>query len=159
MVIDTSAIIAVLLNEANAVSIAQAIETGSPRLLSAANFLEASIVIESRKGEAGGGELDLMLYRAAIEVVAVDQDQVEIARLAWRRFGKGRHPAGLNYGECFAMLSQNPVGYRCCFRATISRKPISPACRCKHPQKPERANRNDNAAARNSWNCYSSRAP
>jgi ribonuclease VapC len=70
--------------------------------LSAANFLEASIVIESRKGETGGRELDLLLYRAAIEVVAVDQDQAEVARLAWRRFGKGRHPAGLNYGDCFA---------------------------------------------------------
>jgi ribonuclease VapC len=102
VVIDTSAIIAVLLNEANAVSIAQAIEAGSLRLLSAANFLEASIVIESRKGETGGRELDLLLYRAAIEVVAVDQDQAEVARLAWRRFGKGRHPAGLNYGDCFA---------------------------------------------------------
>ena len=102
VVIDTSAIIAVLLNETNAVSIAQAIESGSPRLLSAANFLEASIVIESRKGEAGGRELDLLLYRAAIEVVAVDQDQAEIARLAWRRFGKSQHPAGLNYGDCFA---------------------------------------------------------
>jgi ribonuclease VapC len=102
MVIDTSAIIAVLLNEANAVAIAQTIESGSPRLLSAANLLEASMVIESQKGEAGGRELDLLLYRAAIEVVAVDQDQVEIARLAWRRFGKGRHPAGLNYGDCFA---------------------------------------------------------
>jgi ribonuclease VapC len=102
VVIDTSAIIAVLLNEANAVSIAQAIESGSLRLLSAANFLEASIVIESRKGETGGRELDLLLYRAAIEVVAVDQDQAEVARLAWRRFGKGRHPAGLNYGDCFA---------------------------------------------------------
>jgi ribonuclease VapC len=102
VVIDTSAIIAVLLNEANAVSIARAIESGSLRLLSAANFLEASIVIESRKGETGGRELDLLLYRAAIEVVAVDQDQAEVARLAWRRFGKGRHPAGLNYGDCFA---------------------------------------------------------
>jgi ribonuclease VapC len=59
-------------------------------------------VIESRKGEAGGRELDLLLYRAAIEIVAVDQDQAEIARIAWRRFGKGRHPAGLNYGDCFA---------------------------------------------------------
>src|SRR5436190_16454417 len=94
--------IALLLNEANAVSIAQAIESGSLRLLSAANFLEASIVIESRKGETGGRELDLLLYRAAVEVVAVDQDQAEVARLAWRRFGKGRHPAGLNYGDCFA---------------------------------------------------------
>jgi len=102
MVIDTSAIIAVLLNEVNAVAIAQSIESGSPRLLSAANLLEASMVIESRKGEAGGRELDLLLYRAAIEVVAVDQDQVEIARLAWRRFGKGRYPAGLNYRDCFA---------------------------------------------------------
>jgi len=102
MVIETSAIIAVLLNEANAIGIARAIESCSPRLLSAANFLEAPIVIESRKGEAGGRELDLLIYRAAIEIVAVDQDQAEIARLAWRRFGKGRHPAGLNYGDCFA---------------------------------------------------------
>src|ERR1700758_4431735 len=102
MVIDSSAIIAVLLNEANAARIAQAIESNSQRLLSAANLLEASIVIESRKGEAGGRELDLLLYRSAIEIVAVDQDQAEIARLAWRRFGKGRHPASLNYGDCFA---------------------------------------------------------
>jgi ribonuclease VapC len=102
MVIDTSAIIAVLLNEAGAAHIAQAIESSSQRLLSAANLLEASIVIESRKGEAGGRELDLLLYRAAIEIVAVDQDQAETARIAWRRFGKGRHPAGLNYGDCFA---------------------------------------------------------
>src|SRR5271166_1883991 len=102
MVIDTSAIIAVLLDEANAVGIAQAIEAGSPRLLSAANLLEASMVIESRKGEAGGRELDLLMYRSGIEVVAVDQDQAETARVAWRRFGKGRHPAALNYGDCFA---------------------------------------------------------
>jgi ribonuclease VapC len=102
MVIDSSAIIAVLLNEASAAHIAHAIEASSQRLLSAANLLEASIVIESRKGEAGGRELDLLLYRAAIEIVAVDQDQAEIARIAWRRFGKGRHPAGLNYGDCFA---------------------------------------------------------
>jgi ribonuclease VapC len=102
MVIDTSAIIAVLLNEPPADGIAQAIEARSPRLLSAANLLEASTVIDSRKGEGGGRELDLLLYRAAIEIVAVDQDQAEIARAAWRRYGKGRHPAGLNYGDCFA---------------------------------------------------------
>jgi len=102
MVIDTSAIVAVLLNEARAPGITQAIETGSPRLFSAANLLEASIVLESRKGEAGGRELDLLIYRAGIEIVPVDQDQAEIARIAWRRFGKGRHPAALNYGDCFA---------------------------------------------------------
>ena len=63
-----------ILNEANATGVARVIEAGSQRLLSAANLLEASIVIESRKGEAGGRELDLLIYRAAIEVVAVDQD-------------------------------------------------------------------------------------
>jgi ribonuclease VapC len=102
MVIDTSALVAVLLQERDAERVAQAIDAGSPRLLSAASLLEASIVIESRKGEAGGRELDLLLYRAGIEVVAVDQNQAEIARAAWRRFGKGRHPVGLNYGDCFA---------------------------------------------------------
>ena len=61
MVIDSSAIIAVLLNEANAAQIAEAIDSGSQRLLSAASLLEASIVIESRKGEAAGRELDLLI--------------------------------------------------------------------------------------------------
>jgi ribonuclease VapC len=102
MVIDTSALIALLLGEPDAHGVARAIEAGSPRLLSAANLLETSLVIESRKGEAGGRELDLLLYRSGIEVVTVDRDQAETARAAWRRFGKGRHPAALNYGDCFA---------------------------------------------------------
>ena len=102
MVIDTSALVAVLLNEPGAPRISEAIELASVRLLSVANFLEAAMVIESRKGEAAGRELDLALYRATIEVVPVDQDQAEIARLAWRRYGKSRHAAGLNYGDCFA---------------------------------------------------------
>jgi uncharacterized protein with PIN domain len=54
------------------------------------------------KRRNAGRELDLLIYRANIEIVAVDQDQAEIARIAWRRFGKGRHPAALNYGDCFA---------------------------------------------------------
>lgn len=102
MVIDTSALIAILLQEQDAVRLAEAIEAGSPLLLSAASLFEASMVIESRKGEADGRELDLLIYRSGIEVVAVDQDQAETARQAWRRFGKGRHPAALNYGDCFS---------------------------------------------------------
>ena len=102
MVIDTSALIAILLQEQDAVRLAEAIEAGSPLLLSAASLFEASMVIESRKGEAGGRELDLLIYRSGIEVLAVDQDQAETARQAWRRFGKGRHPAALNYGDCFS---------------------------------------------------------
>ncbi len=77
MVIDSSALLAVLLGEPDGPRVAAAIEAGSPRLLSAANLLETSIVIESRKGEAGGRELDLLLYRAGIEVEPVDRDQAE----------------------------------------------------------------------------------
>ena len=102
MVIDTSALVALLSNEPDALRIAQAIEAASVRLVSGATFLETSIVIESKKGEAGGRELELLLYRASIEVAPVDQDQAEIARQAWRRYGKGRHRAGLSYGDCFA---------------------------------------------------------
>ena len=102
MVIDTSAVVAILLHEPEAPLLAEAIEATRPRLLSAASLLEASMVIETRKGEAGGRELDLFIYRAGIEIVAVTPDQAEVARVAWRRYGKGRHPAGLNYGDCFA---------------------------------------------------------
>jgi ribonuclease VapC len=102
MVIDTSALLAALLQEPDAGRGALALEASLSSMLSAASLLEVSIVIESRKGEAGGRELDLLIYRGGIEVVGVDQDQAETARAAWRRFGKGRHPAGLNYGDCFA---------------------------------------------------------
>ena len=102
MVIDTSALVAVLLNEPTAPQIANAIEAEALRLISAANLLETSIVIESRKGDAGGRELDLLLYRTGIEVVAVDLEQTEAARVAWRQYGRGRHLARLNFGDCFA---------------------------------------------------------
>jgi ribonuclease VapC len=102
IVIDSSALVSVLLGEDSAARVAQAMEDNSPRLLSAANLLETAMVIESRKGEAGGRELDLLLYRLRIEIVPVDEDQAEIARLAWRQFGRGHHPAALNYGDCFA---------------------------------------------------------
>lgn len=102
MVIDTSALVAVLLDEPDRRRFTQAIASTPIRVISAASVLEAGIVIESKLGEAGGRELDLLLHRAAVEVVAVDEEQAALARSAWRRFGKGRHVAGLNYGDCFA---------------------------------------------------------
>lgn len=101
MVIETSAVVAILLREDDAAPLARAVESAALRLLSAVSLLEASIILEARKGEAAGRELDLFVYRAGIEIVAVDQDQAEVARIAWRRYGKGRHPAGLNFGDCF----------------------------------------------------------
>ena len=102
MVIDTSAVVAVLNNEAEAASVRAAIEHDPVRLMSASSVLEAAIVIEGRYGEAGGRDLDLLLHKAGIEIVAFDAEQMELARYAYRRFGKGYHPAKLNFGDCFA---------------------------------------------------------
>jgi ribonuclease VapC len=102
MVIDTSAVVAVLLGEPQAEQITALIEAADLRLMSAASLLEAAMVVEHRKGDVGGRELDLFLYRSEIEIVPVDQNQVEVARGGWRRFGKDRNRAGLNYGDCFA---------------------------------------------------------
>ena len=102
MVLDTSALIAVLLDESDAVAFRLAIEADPVRLLSAATLVETSIVIEARVGEAGGRELDRLLHKADVEVVAVDAEQAELARHAFRKFGKGRHAASLNYGDCFS---------------------------------------------------------
>lgn len=110
MVLDTSALLAILLNEPEAPDLASAIAADAVRLLSTATLVETSIVIEARVGEAGGRELDLLLHKAAIEVVAVDAAQAELARHAYREFGKGRHRAGLNYGDCFAYALAQSAG-------------------------------------------------
>ena len=79
MVLDTSALIAVLLDESEAVAFRLAIEADPVRLLSAATLVETSIVIEARVGDAGGRELDRLLQKADVEVVAVDAEQAELA--------------------------------------------------------------------------------
>ena len=102
MVIDASAIVAIAFNEPEAEAFEQRIADDPVRLISAATALEAAIVIEAKLGEAGGAELDLWLYKAGVEIVPVDAEQTDLARRAWRRFGKGRSPAGLNFGDCFS---------------------------------------------------------
>jgi ribonuclease VapC len=102
MVLDTSALIAILCDEPEAPAIESAIELDPVRLLSAASLVEASIVIEARYGSAGGRELDLLINKARMEVVSVDAEQAELAREAYRRYGRGRHAAALNFGDCFA---------------------------------------------------------
>lgn len=88
----------------------ESIEADPQRLISAATLLETGVILESRSGESAGRELDLFIHRAKIEVVPVDLDQVEIARAAFRRFGKGRHPAGLNFGDCFSYALAKAAG-------------------------------------------------
>jgi ribonuclease VapC len=102
MVIDTSAIVAIALDEPDASEIELRIADDPVRLVSAATVLEAAMVLETRLGEAGGRELDLWLIKIGAEIVPVDADQADRARRAWRRYGGGRHVAALNYGDCFA---------------------------------------------------------
>ncbi|HXG20955.1 MAG TPA: type II toxin-antitoxin system VapC family toxin [Methylomirabilota bacterium] len=110
MVIDTSAVLAILFNEPEAEQFEVALETDATRLMSAASVLEAAIVIETRLGEAGGKEFDLFLSTASITVVPVTVAHVAAARQAYRIYGKGRHPAGLNYGDCFAYATAKLSG-------------------------------------------------
>ena len=102
MVLDTSAIVAIALNQPEATVFERFIASDAVRLISAATVLEVAMVLETRRGEAAGHEFDLWLHKAGVDIIAVDADQVEVARRAWRRFGKGRHAAGLNYGDCFS---------------------------------------------------------
>lgn len=102
MVLDTSSIVAILSGEPECGPFIQLISRDSKRLISAGTALELMIVIEARKGEAGGRELDLFLHRAKIDIVPFDSEQAELARVAWRHYGKGNHPAQLNFGDCFA---------------------------------------------------------
>jgi ribonuclease VapC len=116
MVVDTSALLAVLFQEAEASRIAAAIASDPRRLASAFTVLETAIVVEARKGEPGGRELDLLLHRIGLENVPLTASHVEVARDAWRRFGRGTHPANLNIGDCcvyaLARVSGEPMLFK-----------------------------------------------
>lgn len=102
MVVDSSAIVAVLFGEPEADRYIDALASPERKYMSAVNKLETAIVAESRKGEIGGKALSRLLAAAEVEVIAFDSGQAEIALDVWRRYGKGRHPAGLNMGDCAA---------------------------------------------------------
>jgi ribonuclease VapC len=110
MVIDTSAIVAILLGEAEAEAFAETIEATPVRLMSVASALEATIVIESELGAEGGRELDALLQTTGISIEPVTTEQLAAARYAFRNFGKGRHPAALNFGDCFSYALSRTTG-------------------------------------------------
>lgn len=110
MVIDTSALLAVLFNEPERRTFNEAIEGAESRVMSATTFVEVSMVVESRFGPEGLRDLDLFIKRAGIELAAVDAEQAHAARLAFSRFGKGRHRAGLNFGDCFSYALASVLG-------------------------------------------------
>ena len=102
MVIDTSALVAILQDEPERRAFNEAIEAAENCSLSTASFVETSMIIESRYGPDGTRDLDLFISKAEITLVPVDEEQAYVARQAFRQYGKGRHAAGLNFGDCFA---------------------------------------------------------
>jgi ribonuclease VapC len=118
MTLDTSAVLAILQDEAERNEFVSLIEQASRRLISTVSVLEAAMVLEGRKGDDAGADLDLFLQRASIETVAFDREQLEAARTAFRRFGKGRHAAGLNFGDCASYALARWSGEPLLFKGT-----------------------------------------
>lgn len=102
MVIDTSAVVAILFQEPDQRRFAEAIAAAPARLVSAVTRAELAFVVEGRKGAEGGVQLERFFRLAGIDVVAVTPLHADLAIGAFRRYGKGRHPAGLNIGDCFS---------------------------------------------------------
>jgi ribonuclease VapC len=110
MVIDSSAVLAILFGEHTARSLAFKIDADATRLMAAANALESAIAVERRYGQDGGDELDRLLLKLRIEIVATTPEHFDLAREAWRRYGKGRHPAALNICDCLAYALSKATG-------------------------------------------------
>ena len=118
MVIDSSALVAILLNEPERDSFNRAIEAAERRAMSVASFVETSMVIESRFGPEGIRDFDLFIAKARIELIAVDAEQGHVARTAFRDYGKRRHRAGLNFGDCFAYALAKSLDEPLLFKGT-----------------------------------------
>ncbi|MEM7481337.1 MAG: type II toxin-antitoxin system VapC family toxin [Acidobacteriota bacterium] len=128
MVIDTSAILAILQDEEERSLFNRLLSEAERPVLSAATWVECSIVIESRYGAAGLHLLEMLVDRAGIERLAVGVDQAKEACRAYSRFGKGRHPAGLNFGDCFSYALARTRSERLLFKGNdFSLTDISPA--------------------------------
>jgi ribonuclease VapC len=113
VIIDSSAIIAIAFQEPEAVRLAKAIARAPLRHMSSVNWLETMLVVESRFGHAAVDEVLLILGQFAVETLPFDSAHMHEAQEAWRRFGKGRHPAALNLGDCCAYAA-----------STLERRPL-----------------------------------
>lgn len=118
MIVDTSALLAIALQEAEGDTFLDLIERDPVRLISVASMLEAGIVVESRSGSAAGEDLDELVARMGVEIEPVTVDQLRIARIAYRRYGRGNHPAGLNFGDCFSYALAKAVGEPLLFKGS-----------------------------------------
>ena len=119
MVIDTPAIVAVLFDEPERPRFTELLEHAQVRLVSAVIRVEAASVVEGRKSEAGRERLDRFFRMTDPEIVTVTTEQAEFAVDAFRRFGRGRHPAALNIGDCFAYVLATRPAKHCSSRRRL----------------------------------------
>jgi ribonuclease VapC len=137
MVVDTSAIVAILLNEPDAHFFAEAIAAAPNRLVSAVARAELALLVEARKGQHGRADLELVLLAGAFEIAPVTAHHAEIAIEAFRRFGKGRHPAGLTIGDCFSYALAKASGMPLLFkRDDFARTDLPRTLRPQGPDSP-----------------------
>ena len=118
MIVDSSALVVILLKEPEALRLADAIAGSSVRWLPASCFLEVSMLLLGRGGEEGVRDLDLLIARFRIEIVDFTESQARLARVAFKRYGKGRHPAQLNFGDCMAYALASETGEELLFKGT-----------------------------------------
>ena len=116
MIVDSSALLAILFNESDAETFARAITGAATCRISAATFVEVAIVVEAQTIAGGSRQFDAFFRRAGIVIEPVTEEQAHIARQAYTDFGKGRHRAGLNFGDCFAYALAKATGETLLFK-------------------------------------------
>lgn len=128
MVVDTSALVAIVFDEPERERFVARIALDAVRMVSAVTWVEASLVVLARKGPQGLDRLDRFLDQAAVERVSFDEHQAMLARRALALYGRGRHPAGLNFGDCFAYALSKSTGEPLLFKGDdFGRMDVAPA--------------------------------
>ena len=128
MVIDTSAMIAIILGEPERQAFSTAILADGTRIAGVATVFEASMVMTGRSGDAGPEEVRRFIRRLQVETVPFTAEQLDHAQEAFRRFGKGRHPAALNFGDCMSYALAMATGEPLLFKGNdFARTDIRPA--------------------------------
>lgn len=122
MIVDTSVLAAILFDEPDAAHYTRLIHDADRCRISAATFVELSLVVESQMGTDGLHQADMFLRRAGVVMEPVTADQAYVARQAFHDYGKGRHPAGLNLGDCFAYALAKITGEPLLFKGDDFRK-------------------------------------
>ena len=122
MIVDSSAVLAILFDEEGAETFARILTEADSCRMSAANFVEVAIVVEAQTKNSGSRQFDAFFRRAGIVIEPVTEEQAHIARQAYTDFGKGRHPAGLNFGDCFAYALAKASGEPLLFKGQDFKK-------------------------------------